>query len=117
VGGPSHATATGFIGIGALITNAVGAGSAAFTVAHGTLLAPPFGPGYRTDHIDLLHRVGDLSRGFLTAGAINYFVCREKDQPGHPTLSISEAHKGAVGEGDPHAGKIGGADPISGKKR
>src|SRR4029453_8527317 len=79
VGGPAHAMATGFLGIGTLLTDALGAGAGAFTVPHATLLAAPFGPGYRTDHIDLLHGVGDLSRGSLTAGAINYFVCREKE--------------------------------------
>jgi hypothetical protein len=117
VAGPSHAMAAGFIGIGTLITDAVGAGAAAFTIPHGTLLAAPFGPGYRTDHIDLLHAVGDLSRGSLTAGAINYFVCREKDQPGHPGLKVPEAQKGVSGQGDPHGAKVGGSDPASGKKR
>jgi hypothetical protein len=54
-------------------------------VPHATLIVPPFGPGYRTDHIDLLHGVGDLSRGAITAGAINYFVC-----PGKPTWVQSD---------------------------
>ena len=98
VGGPSHALGTGFITIGTLATDAVGAGSGTFTVAHATLLAAPFGPGYRTDHLDLLQGAGDLQKGLLTAGAINYFVCRETGQPGH---AAAEAHKGAVGKGDP----------------
>jgi hypothetical protein len=117
VGGPAHNMATGFIGIGTLITDAVGAGAGALTVPHGTLLAPPFGPGYRTDHIDMLRGVGDLSRGSLTAGAINYFVCREKDQPGHPSLKVPEAAKGVSGQGDPHGAKLTESDPASGKKR
>ena len=118
VGGPSHAMASGFIAIGTLITDAMGAGGGGFTVPHATLLAPPFGPGYRTDHIDLLHGVGDLSRGSLTAGAINYFVCREKEQPGHPGIKVkaAEAFKGARGQGDPHGTKGHQSDPAAGKK-
>ena len=103
VGGPAHSMATGFIGIGSLPTNAAGAGSGIFTVAHATLLSPPFGPGYRTDHIDLLHAVGDLSKGCVTAGAINYFVCREKEQPLPHGFTLKETVKGKAGEGDPLA--------------
>jgi hypothetical protein len=119
VGGPSHAMASGFIGIGTLITDAMGAGGGAFMVPQATLLAPPFGPGYRTDHIDMLKGVGDLSSGSLTAGAINYFVCREKDQPGHPGIKVkvTEAFKGARGQGDPHGPKSHQSDPVAGKKR
>lgn len=101
VAGPSHALASGFIAIGALATNPAGAGASVITVPHATLLAPPFGPGYRTDHIDLMKGVGDESRGILTAGAINYFVCREKDQPPHPGAKLAEAKIGAAGKGDP----------------
>jgi hypothetical protein len=107
VGGPAHALATGFIAIGALTTNAAGAGAGAFTVPHATLLAPPFGPGYRTDHIDLLKGAGDLSRGTLTAGAINYFVCREKEQPSHAGAKLAEPQIGATGKGDPSGEKAG----------
>src|SRR5260370_190647 len=69
VRGPSHALGAGFITIGTLATNGVGAGSGTFTVAHATLMAPPFGPGYRNDHLDLLQAAGDLHKGLLTAGA------------------------------------------------
>jgi hypothetical protein len=117
VGGAAHALATGFIGIGVLSTNGVGAGSGTFTVPHARLLAPPFGPGYRTDHIDLLHGLGDLSRGCLTAGEINYFVCREKDQPSHPGFKIAEAKEGVSGQGDPLGARVSDSDPIGGKKR
>jgi hypothetical protein len=106
VGGPAHASATGYIVVGTLATNPVGAGTGAYTVPHATLLAAPFGPGYRTDHIDLLKGVGDESRGCLAAGAINYFVCREKDQPGHPGIQLAEAKIGASGKGDPLGDKI-----------
>ncbi len=100
VAGPSHAAATGFIAIGTLSTNAQGAGAAAITVPQATLLAAPFGAGYRTDHLDLLKGLGDESRGALTAGAINYFVCREKEQPSHGAQLV-EATIGASGKGDP----------------
>jgi hypothetical protein len=103
VGGPAHSLATGFIAIGTLNTNAAGAGNGTYTVAHATLLSPPFGPGYRTDHIDLLHAVGDLSKGCVTAGAINYFVCREREQPLPSGFKLMETVKGKAGEGDPLA--------------
>ena len=101
VGGPSHSLGTGFRVIGVLATNAAGAGNGAFTVGHATLLNPPYGPGYRTDHIDLLQNVGDLSRGCLTAGAINYFVCREKGQTIPEGFKLVETLKGEPGQGDP----------------
>ena len=87
--------------IGTLGTNGNGSGTGAFSVAHATLLAPPYGPGYRTDHLDLLQNVGDLSKGCLTAGAINYFVCRERDQIPHPGFKLAESLKGEPGQGDP----------------
>jgi hypothetical protein len=101
VGGPAHSLATGFRVIGTLATNAAGTGNGAFAVAHATLLAAPFGPGYRTDHIDLLQNVGDLSRGCLTAGAINYVVCRETGQPAPAGFKLLETVKGEPGAGDP----------------
>jgi hypothetical protein len=111
VGGPAHAMATGFISIGTLVTNPVGSGAGVFTVPHATLIAPPFGPGYRTDHIDLLHGAGDLSRGCITAGAINYFVCPGKEIPGTPGQKMPPANLGAVGQGDPRGTKAGESDP------
>jgi hypothetical protein len=105
--GPSHALAMGFIGVGVLATNAAGAGNGTFTVPHATLLAPPFGAGYRTDHIDLLRAVGDLTGGFLVTGAVNYFVCSQGEKAGadHPGIAAFVAHKGAVGKGDASANK------------
>jgi len=100
VGGPSHALGTGFISIGTLATNAAGSGAGTFLVPHAVLLAAPFGPGYRTDHVDLLKGVGDLNGGLLTAGAVNYFVCREKS-PATPGAELAHATIGAVGQGDP----------------
>lgn len=117
VGGPAHNVSTGFITIGTLITNAVGAGSGAYTVAHATLLASPFGPGYRTDHVDILHAVGDLSKGTLTAGAINYFVCRETTQPGAANFKIAETVRGSAQQGDPHGSKATETDPLTSKKK
>jgi hypothetical protein len=100
--GPSHALASGFIGIGVLTTNGAGTGVGTFTVPHATLLAAPFGAGYRTDHIDLLRGPGDLTRGVLVTGAVNYFVCSQREKAGadHPGIAAFEAHKGTVGKGD-----------------
>lgn len=84
---------------------------------HARLLAAPFGPGYRTDHVDLLHGLADVSRGCLTAGQINYFVCREKDQPSHPGFKIAEAKEGVSGQGDPLGARVSESDPVGGKKR
>jgi hypothetical protein len=117
VGGPAHALATGFIGIGVLNTNAVGSGTATFTVPHVRLLAAPFGAGYRTDHIDLLHGLGDLSKGCLTAGEINYFVCGERGQPTPAGFKMAESKERASGSGDPLGEKASAPDPIAGKKR
>jgi len=74
--GPAHNLACGFVTIGNLVTNAAGAGASAITVPAAVLEASPFGPGFRNDHLDLLRGAGDLTKGVLTAGAINYFVCR-----------------------------------------
>lgn len=117
VGGPAHNLSTGFITIGTLVTDAVGAGSGAYTVAHATLLAAPFGPGYRNDHVDILHAVGDLSKGTLTAGAINYFVCREGNQPTAGDFKIAETVRGGAQQGDPHGKHATGADPLTSKKK
>ena len=116
VGGPAHNVSTGFITIGTLVTDAVGAGSGSYTVAHATLLAPPFGAGYRTDHIDILHAVGDLSKGTLTAGAINYFVCGQITSTG-AGFRIAETVRGGAQQGDPHGDKVTGSDPLTSKKK
>jgi len=103
VAGPSHALASGFIGVGVLTTNGAGAGVGTFTVPHATLLTAPFGAGYRTDHIDMLRAAGDLTAGFLVTGAVNYFVCSQCEKGGadHPGIAAFEAHKGVVGKADP----------------
>ncbi len=81
--GPSHALACGFITLGTLTTNAAGMGNAGIIVPLTTLQAPPFGCGYRTDHVDLIG--GGISSS-LTAGAINYFVpCAPGTSPTSPT--------------------------------
>jgi len=100
--GPAHAAGCGFITIGVLGTDGAGAGSLNVTVPLAVLENPPFGPGFRNDHIDLLRGVGDLSKGGLTAGAINYFVCRRKAVPG--AAKIPQAMQ-SVQTGDPLAGK------------
>jgi hypothetical protein len=104
--GPSHALAAGFIGIGVLTTNAAGSGAGTFVVPHARLLLPPFGPGYRTDHIDMLVAPGNLTGGALVTGAVNYFVCGRTEKPGdHPGVAAFEAFKGSSGEGDAAANK------------
>jgi hypothetical protein len=73
--GPTHDTACGFISIGTLTTNGQGNGnSGAIDVPLATLQAAPFGSGDRTDHIDLLKGVGDLSAGVYAVSGIDYTV-------------------------------------------
>jgi hypothetical protein len=113
--GPAHSMACGFISIGSLVTDAIGAGSASITVGLGKLLSGPFGPGYRTDHLDLLAGVGDIGRGLLTAGAINYFVCRREGIVGEEQVERAEA---VSGEGDPvgMGATATSQDPLAGKQ-
>jgi hypothetical protein len=93
--GPAHDLGCGWILIGSLVTDGVGSGSTTILVALGMLLTAPFGPGYRTDHVDLVAVPGDPSGSVLTAGALNYFVCRREE------VVIEERHEGRTGEGDP----------------
>jgi hypothetical protein len=53
----------------------------------------------------------------LTAGEINYFVCREKEQPTHPGFKMAEGKERASGKGDPLGERATSSDPIAGKKR
>jgi hypothetical protein len=94
--GPSHDLACGFSAIDTLTTDAVGFGVSVTTVSIAVLQAPPFGPGYRSDHIDLI-QVND-PRSILTAGAINYFVCTRE---GTPRPQEGERERVMKGEGDP----------------
>jgi len=96
--GPAHNAACGFISIGTLATDAAGAGAFGVSVPAAVLLAPPFGPGFRNDHLDLLAAVGNLKAGAITAGAINYFVC--KREPGAAAGKIPDTMAKAR-EGDP----------------
>jgi hypothetical protein len=100
--GAAHSASCGFTVIGSLATNAAGAGAAGITVPVAVLQNPPYGPGFRNDHIDLLAGVGNLSKGGLTAGAINYFVC--KDKVGAPQAASASA----IQPGDPLGGKAAG---------
>jgi hypothetical protein len=124
--GPSHDLVCGFVSLGTLSTDAVGSGSIAFTVPLADLQNPPFGAGYRNDHIDL---VADGVPFFsaVVAGAINYFVCASRE--GLERLERTEfgarrgeagdpvgARRGEAGDpvgarrgdaGDPHAGAAG----------
>jgi hypothetical protein len=111
--GPAHAVGCGFTTIGTLTTNAVGAGATGVTVPFAVLQAAPYGPGYRTDHIDLMQKVGDLSKGFLTAGAINYFVCTREGVPGHDQPQILAASSDT---GDPAGALLGPNDPAGAKQ-
>jgi hypothetical protein len=91
--GPSHEESCNFITIGEVATDAAGMGAGSFVVPVALLQASPFGPGYRTDHIDLLQEVGDRSRGFLAAGALNYHV------PGPPQSEAEAATSGPLDPG------------------
>ena len=113
--GPAHAMACGFTSIGTLTTDVAGAGSATVFVSLGVLLGGPFGPGYRTDHVDLLAGGGDLGKGLLTAGAVNYFVCRREGIIGAERAERPEA---VTGEGDPlgPVARASSQDPIAGRQ-
>ena len=108
--GPAHALSCGFRVIGRLSTNAVGQGNATFTVPFPVLHGPPFGPGYRTDHIDLLRTAGDLSKGLLTAGALNYFVCTQR--VGQPQAEPAAEERQAT-TGDPLGVPPTDRDPLT----
>jgi len=89
-----HDEACDFIAIGTVITDGAGTGrSTTLMVPVTTLQGPPFGPGYRTDHIDLLVGEGDVTRGVLAAGRINYFV------PGPARRDPTGERPSAPGEG------------------
>jgi hypothetical protein len=114
--GPAHALACGFTTIGTLTTDPVGAASTSIAVSLGVLLNPPFGPGYRTDHLDLL-----AGGGALVAGAINYFVCRRQHGVGEEEAEASaeQAEAARTGEGDPLSGALATArteDPFAGRQ-
>jgi hypothetical protein len=110
--GPSHGLACGFTAIDTLVTNALGTGASGTTVPVAALQAPPFGPGYRTDHIDLLDGVGNLAQGALTAGAINYFVCTKEGTP----PPREEARRVTSGEGDPLGAQVRDRDPLGARR-
>lgn len=108
--GPAHALACGFRAVGTVSTNAVGQGNATLTVPFSVLHSPPFGPGYRTDHVDLLEAAGGFSKGVLTAGALNYFVCTQR--VGHPPAELAEEERQAM-TGDPLGVPPADRDPIT----
>jgi hypothetical protein len=107
--GPAHSLACGFASVGTLTTNVAGSGSATIAVPLGVLLGTPFGPGYRTDHLDLLDPAAGFAKGALTAGAVNYFVCRRRpvgaEGEGEAQAEEQQAQppQAATGEGDPLA--------------
>ena len=73
---PSHELAEDRYLMGAVTTDGLGRGSANVTAPLTVLRSWEFGPGYRTDHIDLW---GPPAPGLnftssLVAGAVNYFV-------------------------------------------
>jgi hypothetical protein len=113
--GPAHNMACGFITIGSLTTNAVGAGAAAITIPAPVLQSPPFGPGFRNDHLDLLKNAGDLSKGVLVAGAINYFVC--KRQVGAKAAESIPKLMADTQDGDPLGSKANAKSKARAKKR
>jgi hypothetical protein len=122
--GPAHSLACGFVSVGTLITNVAGSGSATIIVPHSVLLNTPFGPGYRNDHLDLLDSVAGFARGVLTAGALNYFVCRiraaakEGESETQSDELQAQPPDAATGEGDPldSLAIAAGQDPLTGRK-
>src|SRR5262249_6017270 len=108
--GPSHSLGCGFRDIGTLATNVVGQGSTTIVVPFPVLQVAPFDPGYRTDHLDLLVGVGNRSKGILTAGALNYFVCGERVGP--PAAQPPEAERQSA-TGDPLGAMAAGTDPLA----
>ena len=73
--GPTHHTACAHTSIGTLTTNVHGnADSGAMPVPVATLQAFPYGPGARTDHVDVMRGLGDLTAGLYAAAGINYVV-------------------------------------------
>ncbi|HEY6693613.1 MAG TPA: hypothetical protein VI006_12235 [Solirubrobacteraceae bacterium] len=117
--GAAHSLACGFVSAGTVTTDAVGAGSGTLTVPAGVLLAAPFGPGYRSDHLDLLQGAGDVSRGLLTAGALNYLVCRRRPVAGAAEREPEpvEAARASLspGQRDPAGAMIDDRDPAGGR--
>lgn len=111
--GPAHALACGFRAIGVLVTNAAGAGATTITVPFAALEAAPFGPGYRNDHLDLLAGLGSADAGVLTAGAINYFVCRRE---GLQELEQAVSTAASTGSGDPMGSPTSPHDPMGAKQ-
>jgi hypothetical protein len=80
--GPSHDQACDSVTLGVLTTDGAGTGQAGFQIPVFALQFPPFRPGYRTDHIDLLQGTGDFTKGVLAAGAVNYYVPEAGGLPG-----------------------------------
>ena len=107
--GPSHANSCGFISIGSLATDGVGAGAASITVSAAVLQGAPFGPGFRNDHLDLVG--SDKLRSGLTAGAINYFVCRGREG------AAAAPDAGKAQAGDPLSRKAGPSNAKAGGKK
>ena len=113
--GPAHGLGCGFVTVGTITTNPLGAGVTGITVPFAVLVSAPFGPGYRTDHIDILRGVGDLSKGILTAGAINYFVCQRE---GHVGAEKAELKTEVRTTGDPFGAQVKeGSDPTGTKQK
>jgi hypothetical protein len=119
--GAAHNLGCGFVSIGTVVTDSIGAGSATITAPLSLLLGAPFGRGYRSDHLDLLQAVGDLSKGLLTAGALNYFVCRKR-RPGAEEEAEEEQQEAARGplspeDRDPAGPSITERDPAGAAER
>lgn len=75
VGGPTHASATGYISIGTFMTNEVGNGApSAIIVPVATLQAAPFGSVGNPAHIDLLGAGYPTTAGAYVVSPINYML-------------------------------------------
>ena len=114
--GPSHALSCGFVSVGQLTTNAAGSGAVTITVPTAVLLSGPFGPGYRTDHLDMINPATGLVTGGLTAGAVNYLVCRRAIAAAEDEAQ-AQTPQAFTGEGDPldTLATTTGQDPLLGR--
>ncbi|MDR7274420.1 hypothetical protein [Catenuloplanes atrovinosus] len=98
--GASHDLGSGWVQVGILTTGPDGRGSAAISVPPGVLRQPPFGPGSRTDHVDIIEFGKLFTAGAFAAGAVNYVVCPGDVRPrdaaiehrgtGDPTITSRE---------------------------
>jgi hypothetical protein len=98
--GASHNLGAGWVIVGQLTTDPTGMASTTVTTPSAVLRQPPFGGGYRSDHIDICQVGQPFTAGIHTAGAMNYFVCA-RGQTVAEDLDTGNERAPMRGEGDP----------------